>query len=225
MTEPAPGRFHFPGSPPEAGEISRREGRRTMAERKIPGLRRRSGGATNRAEPAQADPEDRGNRLPSTRPPAGTKRPGANGMERDDPAEKTRGAFDRAAPAVGNGRVSPSPGPERAAVSKPPGDVRIRRETARRSAAVGAFLADRAGNGFLAAGPFEGLPVHASGNRAGSEAGASGMPGTGSARTAGAGPDRRRRFGARMSVGARKDAPGVAQARRQTGGERESAPS
>ena len=189
------------------------------------GLLLRRCGATNRAEPASADPEDRGKRLPSTRPSAGMKRPGANSMERDDPAVKPREAFARAAPGVWSRRASPVPGPECAAISNPSGDVRIRRETARRSAAAGAFLADRAGNGFLAAGPFDRLPVHASGNRAGSEAGASGTHGTGSACAAEAGPDRRRRFGARMSVGERKDAPSVAQARRPTGGEPEPAPS
>lgn len=146
-------------------------------------------------------------------------------MVQDDPAEKPREAFDQAAPGTGDGRVSSAPEPKCTAVSKPPGDVRGRGETARFPVAAFPVPAVRVGNGCPTAGPFDGRPVHASGNRAGSVAGASGTPGTGCALPAGADPDRRRRFGARIAVGDRIDAPGVALTRRSTGGEPEPGPS
>lgn len=146
-------------------------------------------------------------------------------MLRDDPAEQQREPFDRAAHAAGNGRASSAPEPECAAVSKSPGDVRIRRETARLPAAAFPVPATRVGNGHSAAGQFDGRPVLASRERAGSNARAFATPGTARAPMAGADPDRPRHFGARIAVGKRKDAPGVAQARRPTGGEPEPAPS
>lgn len=146
-------------------------------------------------------------------------------MVRDDPAEQPREALGRATPGVGGGLISSAPEPECAAVSKPPGDVRVRRETARFPAAAFPVPAFRVGNGYTAAGRFDGRPVHASRERAGPNARAFATPGTAHAPMAGTDHDRPRRFGARMAAGKRKDAPGVALARRPTGGEPEPAPS